>query len=175
MTLLVLYASVEGHTRKIADFVQTCAEGLGHRVRLIDVGVKGATADFDDADQVILAASVHRKRHPDEFEKFVRTHKDALEAHRTLFLSISLCAGYPEGLEEARTYVEDMSARTGFAPSADMLVGGALQFAKYADYEAWVVRFIAVGMKRHEELEEDRELTHWDALKARVSEFLTEA
>ena len=172
MKTLILYASVEGHTQKIAQFIATLADRAGHPATLVDAGTKGATAAFDGVEKVILAASVHRKRHPQEFEKFIQTHQAALSARETLFLYVSLCAGYPEGLEEARTYVDDMTARTGFTPSADMLVGGALQFDKYEDYEAWVVRFIAVGMKRHEDIEEDRDLTDWAAVEKSVSDFL---
>lgn len=172
MSILILYASVEGQTRKIARFIESHLRDLGHEVNLIDAGKKGATADFNGVRKVILAAAVHRKRHPLEFEKFVASHRDELSARPTLFLSVSLCAGFPEGLEEARSYVEEMSNRTGFVPTTDLLVGGALQFDKYQDYEAWVVRYIAVGMKRHEDVEEDRELTDWAAVRETLSVFV---
>lgn len=173
MTVLLLYASIEGHTAKIAHFVESAVRDAGHAVRVVNVGEKGAEVDLDGVSHVIVAASVHRKRHPDIFERQLKPLAPALAAHPTLLLSVSLCAGFPEGRDEAQSYVDDLCAHTGFTPDTTLLVGGALQFDKYQDYEAWVVRFIAVGMKRHEELEEDRELTDWAEIEETVAAFLT--
>ncbi|MDU8944783.1 flavodoxin domain-containing protein [Ovoidimarina sediminis] len=172
MTVLLLYASVEGHTAKIAHFVEQAVCDAGHGVRPVDIGEKKPEVDFEGIDRIIVAGSVHRKRHPAAFEKNLTDFREPLAAHPTLFLSVSLCAGFPEGRDEAQSYVDDLCARTGFQPDATLLVGGALQFDKYQDYEAWVVRFIAVGMKRHEELEEDRELTDWTEIETAVEAFL---
>lgn len=172
MTVLLLYASIEGHTAKIAHFVEQAVRDAGHAVRAVDIGEKKPEVDFSDVDRIVIAGSVHRKRHPAPFEKNLADLRERIAAHPTLFLSVSLCAGFPEGREEAQSYVDDLSARTGFRPDTTLLVGGALQFDKYQDYEAWVVRFIAVGMKRHEELEEDRELTDWAEIEETVGSFL---
>ena len=87
-------------------------------------------------------------------------------------MSVSLCAGFLEGISEARSYVDDLTARTGFAPTRDLLVGGALQFEKYREDEAWIVRFIARSLNPDGDAGEDRELTNWDAIQEAVFDFV---
>lgn len=172
MTILILYASVEGQTRKIAEFAAKRVRALGHRVKLVNADEKGAEASYTGVDAVILAASIHRRRHPPQFEKFLTAQAPALNRCRTLFLSVSLCAAFPEGHDEAQAYLDDSLLRTGLRPDETELVGGALQYAKYHDYEAQVVRFVAIGLKRYDDIAADREFTDWDALGARIEGFL---
>ncbi len=172
MRTLIIFASVEGHTRKIAHFVEESVRQTGQPVRLFDAGGDDPHVDFDEIERVILAASVHRLRHPSSFEKFVKSHHRELSDLPTLLLSVSLCAGFPEGVSEARSYVDDLTTRTGFVPTRDLLVGGALQFGKYREDEAWIVRFIARGLNPGGDVGEDRELTNWDAIEEAVSCFV---
>ena len=79
---------------------------------------------FDGVDAVILAASVHQRRHPRNFEALLVAHKAELDKRRTLLLSVSLNAAFPEGLEEAQDYVDEMKMRTGFEPDDELLVAG---------------------------------------------------
>lgn len=171
MATLVVYASVEGHTKKIAEFVEKCVTQTGQTVRLIDTGGNDLHVDLDNFKRVILAAPVHRLRHPTSFEKFVKSHHQVLSDRLTLFLSVSLCAGFPHGVPEARSYVEDFTRRTGFTPTRELLVGGALQFNKYQEDEAWIVRFITRGLYPGGSVGEDRELTNWDEIEEAVSDF----
>jgi menaquinone-dependent protoporphyrinogen oxidase len=172
MTVLILYASVEGQTAKIAKYLESCVRNSGERPMTIDANEKGALISFHDVERVILAASVHRRRHPSVFEKVLSRRKAELERLPTLFLSVSLCAAFDDGKEEAHSYLTDMSARTGFVPFKAGLVAGSLQYDKYHDYEAQVIRLVALGLKKLDAVEEDREFTDWDALQETVSDFL---
>lgn len=172
MTILILYASIEGHTAKIARYIEDLARNDGHTVRILDGTLKKGSVDLAGVERVILAASVHRKRHPAEFEKLVSSLKNEFDKRLTLFLSVSLCAGFPEGIEEAQSYLDDMSERTGFVADSELLVGGAIQLEKYRDYEAWIIRSIALGLKHYEAAHEDRDLTDWSQLRTTVSHFL---
>lgn len=172
MGTLIVFASVEGHTKKIAGFVEKSVRRTGQPVRLIDASDADLSVNFDDAERVILAASVHRLRHPKEFERFIKSNRQELIDRPTLLLSVSLCAGFPEGIPEARSYVEDLTDRVGFVPNRDLLVGGALQFDKYREDEAWIVRFISRGLNPGGDVGADRELTNWDAIKEAVDDFV---
>lgn len=173
MAVKVVYSSIEGHTTKIAKFVMSCVHRTGQYVSMNEVDLANTSFTFHGIQKVILAAPIHRMRHPIEFEKFVKYYCEDLLERETLLMSVSLCAGFPEGIQEARSYVEDLSSRTGFVPTRDLLVGGALQYEKYCEDEAWIVRYIALGMKRHRDVAKDLDLTDWVAIKKVVSEFVT--
>jgi menaquinone-dependent protoporphyrinogen oxidase len=61
--ILVAYATTEGHTRKVAEFIAERLRIRGHRVDLVDVA--GATAlDVTAAYQAaFIGGSVHQHRH----------------------------------------------------------------------------------------------------------------
>ena len=172
MNVLILYASTEGQTRKIAKFVNEHVLKAGHTGTLVDAGQKGAILPLEGVDRIILAASIHQQRHPIIFERFVSAHNLALTSYRTFMISVSLCAAFPEGLDEARSYLAEMRKRTSFAADTEALVAGALQFKKYREYESQVVRLIGLHLERYESVDGDKEFTDWPALERTVLEFL---
>ena len=172
MNVMIVYASVEGHTLKIAHFLQGLVQKAGYVATLVDVGQKVAPVSIGGFEKVILAAPVHRQRHPARFENYLRANKHLLKQRHTLLLSVSFCAAFPEGLEEANSYLTELNKRTGFFADNAMCVAGALQFDKYRDYEAQVVRFIGLHLEQYESTKTDRIFTDWSALEGAVSSFL---
>ena len=72
MTVLIVYGSVEGQTAKIASFVAQKLRDLGDTPVLFDTLDAQAPLPLDGVDGVILAAPVHERRHPAQFEDVVR-------------------------------------------------------------------------------------------------------
>ena len=104
MKVLVLFATVEGQTDKIAHFVEKEIRKANHEIEVVDADDLSAQVTFKGIDKVILAASVHERRHPKSFEVFLSASQRELEACDTLLLSVSLNAAFEEGLEEAHEY-----------------------------------------------------------------------
>ena len=75
MTVLIAYGTIEGQTRKIAEFVAKQARDNGENVVLFDTSNKIGDLEFEGVDRVILAAPVHERRHPKAFEIFVDTNR----------------------------------------------------------------------------------------------------
>ena len=126
MTVLVVFASIEGQTRKIAAFIEQIVRKSGRDVRLVDTEDMTAEIPLGDAESVVLAAPVHERRHPEGFEVFLTANRQELEARRTLLLSVSLNAAFEEGREEAEEYLTELKMRSGFTPAAEALVAGAV-------------------------------------------------
>ncbi len=173
--VLVAYATVEGQTGRIASFIRDEVEKTGRRATLFDVSDETATAPLDGVDTVILAAPVHQRRHPNDFEVFVAGNRDALAARRTLMISVSLSAAFPEGVEEAGEYLTEMKMRTGFEPDAEALVAGAIRTSQYDYFATQVVRHVVLRGRDPGIAEGEHEFTDWDALAARVAGFLSQA
>lgn len=172
MRVLVLFETVEGHTAKVADFAREVAEGAGASVEVVDLGT-AAAVDFDQVSHVILAASVHQRRHPRDFEATIAAHANALAEMPVLMLSVSLSAAFPEGREEAQDYLDEMKMRTGLQPSAEVLVAGAVQTAKYDYFAMQVVRFVLLKGREVDTDAPEHAFTDWDALRAKITDFLT--
>jgi menaquinone-dependent protoporphyrinogen oxidase len=171
MNTLIIYATVEGQTEKIAQFAKKRISEGGHEVSLINAD-DPEQISFDGVDAVILAASVHQRRHPRNFEALLVAHKADLEKRRTLLLSVSLNAAFPEGLEEAQDYVDEMKMRTGFEPTGELLVPGAVRISEYDFFAMQVVRYVVLRNRDYDPGEGTHEFTDWEALSDRLESFL---
>ena len=172
MKVLILYATVEGQTRKIAEFAadEVCARGCD--VVMVDAADRTAPVSFDGIDRVILAGSVHERRHPKTLEVFLTASRRELAECPTLLLSVSLSAAFPEGLEEARDYLTEMEMRTGFTPTAEALVAGAVRTREYDYFASQVLRHVVLRGRDYDPGEGEHEFTDWTALAKTIADFL---
>lgn len=172
MEIVVLFETGEGQTRKIAGFIADQARRMGHTVALVDTSDKMAELSFASTDKVILAAPVHERRHPRTFEAAVSAARQDLATRPTLMISVSLKAAFPEGLDEAQDYLTEMKMRTGFEPTQEALVAGAVRTDSYDYFQRQIVRHVALDGHDVALTDGEREFTDWDALAEIVASFL---
>ena len=173
MQVLILFASIEGQTRKIAQFIEETVRSAGHDPTIVDVSDKMADVTFDGFDTVILAAPVHERRHPPNFEVLLTASRADLEARRTLMISVSLGAAFPKLMGEAQEYMDEMKMRTGLKPNAEALVAGAVRPSSYGYYETEVLRHAILRHQTIDPRTQECEFTDWDALGRVVTRFLS--
>ena len=172
MEFLVIFETVEGQTRKIAKFVEQQIRTAGHEVRLFNAADRLASLSFEGVDKVVLAAPVHERRHPKDFEVLVAASLDELKARPTLLISVSLKAAFPEGLEEAQDYLTEMEMRTRFNPDKKVLAAGAVRTNSYGYFESQIVQYVVLAERNVDLVDGVREFTNWDALGAEIGAFL---
>ncbi|MEP2028234.1 MAG: flavodoxin domain-containing protein [Paracoccaceae bacterium] len=172
MEFLVIFESVEGQTRKIAESVEQQIRAAGHGVRLFNAADRLASLSFEGIDKVVLAAPVHERRHPKDFEVLVSANLEELKAHQTLLISVSLKAAFPEGLEEAQDYLTEMKMRTGFSPDKEALAAGAVRTDSYSYFESQIVQNVALAGRNVDLVDGVREFTDWDQLRTEIETFL---
>lgn len=172
MSVLVVYATVEGQSRKIAEFAADFAKDAGHETVLFDASDEFEDVSFDGVDKVVLVAPVHERRHPKHFEVLLSGQKEALTKRPTCMLSVSLSAAFPAGMEEAQDYLDEMKLRTGFEPGMEMLVPGAVRQMSYDYYESQVLRHIVLRDRDYDANKGDKEFTDWEALRKTLTKFL---
>lgn len=174
MHVLIVFATVEDQTSKISRFAEDEIRKDGHEVTLANVDDPGEIS-FEDMDAVILAAPVHERRHPRTFEAFLVGQRDELVRRRTLLLSVSLSAAFPEGLEDAHDYLNEMKMRTGLNPDSEILVAGAVRTCKYDFFASQIVKHVVLRGKHYDPKAEEHEFTDWETLSIEISQFLREA
>lgn len=173
MKILVLYATTEGQTRKIADFVTTRLKSRGDVVAMIDATDVPADLQPQDYDAAILAGSLHVGAYQQPLVHFAKKHADALNDIPTAFLSVSLSAAGkdPEDLKGIAVCADLFQKETGWKPGEVDHVAGAFRFTEYDFFKRWMMKVIAWerGMKTAGVIE--LELTDWDALGRLVDAF----
>lgn len=172
MSVLVLFATVEGQTGKIAKFVADQVKKAGLDVVTANVSDEMATVSYDGVDAVILAAPVHERRHPQPFETLISADRATLANLRTLLLSVSLNAAFEEGQAEAEDYVVELKMRTGLEPDAQLCVAGAVKTGQYDYFATQIVRHVVMRGRSYDPAAGEHEFTDWDALEKTVAAFL---
>ncbi len=184
--ILVLYATREGHTRRIAEHIAATLLARGHAVESREVSTFVGPIAFHSFDSVILAASVHAGEHEREMIDFVRTHRKQLELLPTAFLSVSLSeatvedTARPEAMRtkadaDVHAMLETFFAETGWHPSRVKPVAGALLFTKYGVLVRLVMKMIAKRAGHTTDTSQDYEYTDWNGLDRFVDEITGDA
>jgi menaquinone-dependent protoporphyrinogen oxidase len=171
--VLIVYASTNGHTARVAARLAGALEAAGVRGRLEDVRAIPAGVSPRDHDGVIVAGSVHRGRHQREIADWVRAHHTTLALRRTALVSVSLSAAdeSPEARADVRRVVDELVEDTDWTPGVVAFVAGALRFGDYDLPTRVLMRLIA---RRHGvtgDLVEDVEFTDWAELDRFACEF----
>ena len=159
----------------MAQFVEDQLRKAGEEVVLFDTGDRLSEPSFEGVDKVILAASVHERRHPKDFETFAFSYREALADKTTLLLSVSLKAAFEDGLGEAQDYVDEMKLRTQLEPDQQLLVAGAIRTESYDFYASQILRHVVLSGKTFDPQVRDCEFTDWEAVTAAVDAFLKAA
>lgn len=183
--VLVLYATREGHTRRIAEHVAATVRGRGLTADVLDAGRLPAGFELGAYACAIVAGSVHMQRHERELVAFVKAHKAALERMPAAFLSVSLAEATAENprtppemrgkaAEEVMTVIHEFFGETGWHPDRVWPVAGALVYSEYNILERFVMRLIAKRAGGDTNTSADYEYTDWIALDRFVAALLRE-
>lgn len=180
---LVLYATRDGHTRRIAEHVAARLLARGLAVEVCDVGHFEGSVDLELYSAAIVAASVHAGSHEREMVRFVEAHRADLEHMPSAFLSVSLSEAGAEdpaatparrakASEDVRGVVEAFLGDTGWSPARVQPVAGALLYTRYN----WLVRFVMKRIARSAgastDTSRDHVFTDWAALDRFVDDFV---
>ena len=164
--ILILYASTEGQTARIAERIAQTLRKLGHAAQT--QAADGLQADFEPAtyDGLIVGASIHYGHHPAYLRPLVRRYRTALETRPSAFFSVSLSGGGPGAKPKAaRRYLDVFLRQVGWRPQQAEMFGGALQFSKYGAFKRLLMVMI-VGMAGGDtDTSRDYEYPDWAAVE----------
>jgi menaquinone-dependent protoporphyrinogen oxidase len=160
---LVLYATTEGQTARIAERMAARLRSKGHVVESHSADAIPAGLDWAEFDGIIIGAAIHYGHHPAYLRTLVRRHRDALAARPGAFFSVSLSAGGPGAKPEAaKRYLDKFLRQTGWHPAQAASFAGALQFSKYGAFKRMLM-IVFVGLAGGDtDTSHDYEYTDWN-------------
>ncbi|MFW6067591.1 MAG: flavodoxin domain-containing protein [Myxococcota bacterium] len=176
---LVLYATTEGQTAKVAHHIADVARGHGHEVAVhtAEEALDGKAPPLDGFDVVFVGGSLHEGRHQRSLRRFLREHGQELAAKPTGLFSLSLAAASadPEERKAADHCIDELLKETGFTPTVRASVAGALRYTQYSWLKRFVMKRIAASEGGETDTSKDFEYTDWDAVTAFADEVLAKA
>lgn len=163
--VLILYATTEGQTARIAERIARWLRDKGHVVETQQADAVSADLNPVSYDGVIVGASIHYGHHPAYLRALVRRQRAALTSRPSAFFSVSLSAsGSGARTETAQRYLETFLRRVDWHPPQTATIAGALQYSKYGIFKKPVMRLIARMVGNDTDTTRDYEYTDWDAV-----------
>ena len=157
---LILYASVEGHTERIARRVAELLRDRGHSVDLVPAGQEIDPARYAG---VVVGASVHYGHHPASLALFLCKHAAALVPCKSAFFSVSLGA--------KDRYATKFLRKARWQPQLTAVFRGALRYSKYGPIKRRVVQAFAAVGGHDTDTSRDYDYTDWKAVDRFATAF----
>lgn len=172
MRILIVYATTEGQTRKIARHIANYLAQIGHSVELLNVD-DAANLDLTQSNAAILAGSVHAGRYQSALCAFAKEQAATLATMPNLFLSVSLTAAAenPDDHAELARIAAHFVEVTGWNPRQIAQVAGALRFSEYSFFTYWAMRWIGKNKDQNVTGKTDIEYTDWEGLSRLIKEW----
>lgn len=177
--LLIIYGTRFGQTAKIAEWMAGVLRERGYDVIVTDAAHLPADFDVDQADGIIIGASVILGRHEAVIRRFILRHLATLTRRPTGFFSVSGSAASPRASlrAEARRTADRFLTSLSWRPTHVATIAGALMYSRYAPPLRWVMRQIAKRTGESTDTSQDHEYTDWhqvaqfaDSIAAAVAE-----
>jgi menaquinone-dependent protoporphyrinogen oxidase len=164
--ILILYATFDGQTRRVADALRNHLEAEGHAVTLRDACDDATSRDLEAHDATIVGGAVRYGRISPPLEAFARAHAIQLSRRPGALFAVCLCAGGPGAKPaEARRYVDTFVERTGWTPQWSKAFAGALPYTRYGFFRRLVMRFIVGRAGGDTDTSRDYEYTDWGSVR----------
>jgi menaquinone-dependent protoporphyrinogen oxidase len=181
--ILVLYATREGHTCRIAERVADHIRVQGLAVQIRNVRENYPPIDLTQCTGVILAASVHGGKHEREMIRFVKRHLQQLQDLPSAFISASLSEAGVERIDaspaqhaKSKVDVQKMLNRfydeTHWRPDIVTPTAGALMYRKYNWFVRWIMKRIAKASGGSTDTTRNHDYINWSALDRFANEFM---
>lgn len=173
MHFVLIYASIEGQTRKIAHHIEGHLKDRHHSTITIDTTDDEASIDLTDVDGVIACAPVHTGSFPKSLVRRLSREHSALMAFPGAFVSVSLAVASDDKSEvdSIEKIVHELSEKTGWWPVMTHHAAGALKYLEYDYFKRWMMKRISKKSNGPIDTTQDYEFTDWDALDRFIDQF----
>jgi menaquinone-dependent protoporphyrinogen oxidase len=163
--ILLLYATTEGQTARIAERIAHTLREKGHGVEMLPADTAQPELNPAAYDGVMIGASIHYGHHPAYLRTLIRRHRDPLATRPCAFFSVSLSAGGPRPKPAAaQRYLDKFLRQTGWQPQMTASFAGALKYSLYGPIKRRVmIVFVGLG-GGNTDTSQDYEYTDWDAV-----------
>ena len=171
MKILIVYATSEGQTRKIARFMEEILQTENHKVVIADATEEPPSPK--DFDAVLIGSSIHIQKYHSSIKEYIMKNRDELNKKHSAFFSVcmAMASDIKEEHEEVKKIALEFLEKTGWEPDAINHMAGALKYTQYDYFKKLIMRMIAKKEGGSTDTSKDHEYTDWDAVRSFVLDF----
>jgi menaquinone-dependent protoporphyrinogen oxidase len=140
--ILIVYSTVDGHTREICNRLRTVIEGQAHQVTLVPIA-EVADADLEPCDKIVVGASIRYGRHRPAVVEFIERNAEVLNRKASAFFSVNVVARKPaKNQPGTNPYVRKLLRRIAWRPREVGVFAGRIDYPRYGALDRMIIRFI---------------------------------
>jgi menaquinone-dependent protoporphyrinogen oxidase len=175
--VLIVYATKDGQTAKIARHIAQTLTTAGHTTELFDAAHPSPALELSRFQCAIVGAPIHAGGYPRSVRRFTRRNRAFLERVPSAFFSVGLAieSHTSDGRAQTLPLVNKFLAETGWHPRRVELVAGALSYSKYNPLIRFVMRRIAAKEGGDIDTSRDYEYTNFAAVERFAREFVEQS
>jgi menaquinone-dependent protoporphyrinogen oxidase len=140
--ILILYSTVDGHTRKICARLQQLIEQNGHRAVLASLDDASAI-DLESFDKIVVGASIRYGKHRPRVVEFMNSNRRVLQARPSAFFSVNVVARKAgKNTPQTNPYMRKVLRQFTWRPRELAVFAGMLDYPKYGFWDRAAIRLI---------------------------------
>lgn len=169
MKTLIIYASTDGQTKKIAAFI---AEQLADQDIDITALDKASSFDIQHYQRVIIGASIRYGHFNRTLYQYVKQHVAYLNQIDSAFFAVNLTARKADkNTPETNAYTRKFLAKIPWQPKQSAVFAGALLYPRYHWFDRMMIRLIMKITGGETDTSKEVEYTDWQRVKQFADQF----
>jgi menaquinone-dependent protoporphyrinogen oxidase len=163
--ILIIYATTDGHTRKICERLRQVIEPQGSQVQLVQIGE--ALPDLNQFDKIVIGASIRYGKHDKLIYDFIARNRQLLESKPNAFFSVNVVARKPEKSQpDTNPYLKKFLTQIAWQPKHLAVFGGNLDYPNCRYIDRQMIRLIMWMTKGPTAPDTVVDYTDWDQVEA---------
>ena len=140
--ILLIYSSIDGHTREICERLVTVIESQGDEIALVAIEQADAV-DLTGFDKVVIGAAIRYGKHNKRVYDYIAANKDVLDSKSNAFFSVNVVARKPDKCQpDTNPYVKKFLGQIRWRPQHVMVFAGKIDYPRYGFWDRNIIRFI---------------------------------
>lgn len=162
--IAIIYATVDGQTRKISGFLKQELERNGVPADLFSI--EEFSGPISRYGKLIIGSSIRYGVHNKKIIDFVKKHGKELSLMKTAFFSVNLVARKPEKCTaDTNPYVKKFFKTVDWKPALVAVFAGKLNYKIYSFTDKMMIRLIMWITGGPTNSDADIEYTDWEKVK----------
>lgn len=170
-SILLVHSTTDGHTVKVSNVIIDELVQAGHNVDQCAV-TEVSTDQLDNADTVILGASIRYGKHQKSVYDFVTYNKSLLKTKKTAFFTVNVVARKEnKNTPETNPYINKFLDEVEWQPDIKGVFAGKLNYPIYGPLDRFMIRLIMYITKGPTDTSKVYEFTNWESVKQFARNF----
>ncbi|MBO1924711.1 menaquinone-dependent protoporphyrinogen IX dehydrogenase [Thiomicrorhabdus sp. 6S3-12] len=163
--ILIVYSTVDGHTKKICERLRKTLEHDDNQVSTVSLE-QAIQMDLEPFDKLVLGASIRYGKYRPAVLHFIEQNLELLNRKASAFFSVNVVARKTEkNRPETNPYFKKLFKQTDWKPAKADVFAGRIDYPNYTFLDRQMIRLIMKLTHGPTDTAASFEFTDWDRVE----------